>query len=131
MFGETKAQQTKQAQTTMESVNGGTGGDSTVSEQASTLTSENYGDEQELDVAQKARMQNYVRTELFKRNYPIINEETYKQVPEILKNAANHLNIAPGNYLTYKTSIRKAINEKLNNLRSYIKKQAINIFHGK
>ena len=115
----------------MESEDEGREEEGTVSEQASTLTSENYTDEQELDVAQKAKMQYYVKVELFEKNYPIINEETYKQFPGILRNAAKSLNIAPQFYLMYKSSIRKTINEKLNNLRSYIKKQAINIFRGK
>ena len=87
-------------------------------------------EERVLDYMQKCRVHNYVKMELFEKGYLIINKETYKEKPRILAGATRSAGIPPEQFLLYKTSIKKTIKEKLNNLRSYVKKEAKRLFKG-
>ena len=72
-------------------------------------------DETELDGTQKGMLTHHVKTELFEKGCLIINKDAHQHAPEILRGTANHLSIPVNRFLNCKNSIKKTINEKLNN----------------
>ena len=110
------------------------GGNTSVASGSSISTSSSTviisQNEQELDAAQKMSLNHYVKRELFEKGYPIINEETYEEDRTILSGAVISAGVNPAEFLMYKSSIKKVVKEKLNNLRSYVKKEAKKLFKG-
>ena len=88
-------------------------------------------DEIALDESRKAVLSHYTRTKLFESGYPVINNDTYKAVPSLLREASECLGIQGAEFILYRSSLKKVISEKLNNCRSHLKKKARQLFKGR
>ena len=98
------------------------GGNSSVA--ATVVTELTVRTQCRLDKCQGAMLAGFVKTELFGKNFPVVNEDSFEAHPWTLGDAMNVCAIPQSLFLQHKGALMKFMQSKLANYRSALKKSA-------
>ena len=87
-------------------------------------------EERELDKCQLGVFHHHVKTELFEKSCPLINNETLSDTKSILLLGAERVGVPKSEFLLHKEALKKNLQTRLADLRSHLKKSGRKMFKG-